>query len=188
MPSWRRSKICCYVTTTLCCLTTAGEDLFLSSTIMWCFFKSLDPLLVSYFAVTSYCSCKLLLLWVRWVTCVCLRIQPLSDALGDLYKEFNALKERLAELTAKFDGVEAFVDDVRSGRKPAPPRGEPRPAGSLPGGETEAAAGARPPGRRNRVVVRRIKKPAASQDWRKRQNHNPVWCEVMFCFNIIASN
>uniref|UniRef100_A0A8C4EYM3 Si:ch73-127m5.3 n=1 Tax=Dicentrarchus labrax TaxID=13489 RepID=A0A8C4EYM3_DICLA len=45
------------------------------------------------------------------------RIQPLSDALGDLYKEFNTLKERLAELTTKFDGVEAFVDDVRLGRK-----------------------------------------------------------------------
>ncbi|KAM7370361.1 hypothetical protein PAMP_009916 [Pampus punctatissimus] len=87
------------------------------------------------------------------------RIQPLSDALGDLYKEFNALKERLAELTTKFDGVEAFVDDVRSGRKRAPPRAEARPPGLLPG-EAEAA----PPGRRSRVVVRRIKKPAGSQD------------------------
>ncbi|XP_078136127.1 uncharacterized protein LOC144536741 [Sander vitreus] len=86
------------------------------------------------------------------------RIQPLSDALGDLYNEFNALKERLSELTAKFDGVEAFVDDVRSGRKPAPPRGEPRPPGSLPG-EVPAAA---PPRRRTRVVVRRVKKPAGS--------------------------
>ncbi|KAM7381116.1 hypothetical protein PAMA_012108 [Pampus argenteus] len=83
------------------------------------------------------------------------RIQPLSDALGDLYKEFNALKQRLAELTTKFDGVEAFVDDVRSGRKP---RAEARPPGLLPG-EAEAA----PPGRRSRVVVRRIKKPADPQ-------------------------
>ncbi|GAA6226555.1 uncharacterized protein LOC124052565 [Lates japonicus] len=94
------------------------------------------------------------------------RIQPLSDALGDLYKEFNALKERLSELTAKFDGVEAFVDDARSGRKPAPPRGEPRPLGLQPG-EAEASAtdaGGRPQGRRSRVVVRRIKKPAGSQD------------------------
>uniref|UniRef100_A0A669EQW3 Si:ch73-127m5.3 n=1 Tax=Oreochromis niloticus TaxID=8128 RepID=A0A669EQW3_ORENI len=57
------------------------------------------------------------------------RIQPLSEALGDLYKEFNSLKERLAELTTKFDGVEAFVDDVRLGRSPAPLRGEPRPPG-----------------------------------------------------------
>uniref|UniRef100_A0A3Q4IB02 Si:ch73-127m5.3 n=1 Tax=Neolamprologus brichardi TaxID=32507 RepID=A0A3Q4IB02_NEOBR len=61
------------------------------------------------------------------------RIQPLSEALRDLYKEFNSLKERLAELTTKFDGVEAFVDDVRLGRSPAPLRGEPRPPGSLPG-------------------------------------------------------
>lgn len=95
-----------------------------------------------------------------------LRIQPLSDALGDLYKEFNALKERLAELTTKFDGVESFVDDVRSGKKPAPLRGEPRPPGSLPV-EMEAAATdarGRGQGRRTRVVVRRVKKPAGSQD------------------------
>ncbi|KAM9837286.1 uncharacterized protein ACBR49_018008 [Aulostomus maculatus] len=94
------------------------------------------------------------------------RIQPLSDALGDLYKEFNALKERLAELTSRFDRVETFVDEVRSGRKPAPVRGEPRPPGLLTG-ESEAAAadaGGRPPGRRSRIVVRRIKKPAGSQD------------------------
>uniref|UniRef100_A0A3Q3W5T3 Uncharacterized protein n=1 Tax=Mola mola TaxID=94237 RepID=A0A3Q3W5T3_MOLML len=71
------------------------------------------------------------------------RIQPLSDAQGDLYKEFNSLKEHLAGLTARFDGVEAFVDDVRSGRKPL------------------LAAGARPQGRRSRVVVRKIRKPAA---------------------------
>uniref|UniRef100_A0A671XP24 Si:ch73-127m5.3 n=1 Tax=Sparus aurata TaxID=8175 RepID=A0A671XP24_SPAAU len=89
------------------------------------------------------------------------RIQPLSDALGDLYKEFNALKERLAELTTKFDGVESFVDDMRSGRKPAPLRGEPRPPGSLPAGMEAAAADARGrgQGRRTRVVVRRVKKP-----------------------------
>ncbi|XP_035468086.1 uncharacterized protein LOC118287216 isoform X2 [Scophthalmus maximus] len=87
------------------------------------------------------------------------RIQHLSDALGDLYREFNALKERLAELTAKFDGVEAFVDQVRSGRKPAAPRGETREEGEA------AAAGGRPQGRRrSRVVVRRVVTPAASQD------------------------
>ena len=93
------------------------------------------------------------------------RIQPLSDALGDLYKEFNALKERLGELTTKFDGVEAFVDDVRAGRSPAPPKAEPRPPGLLPGEEnaTPTDEGHRPQGRRNRVVVRRIKKPGGSQ-------------------------
>uniref|UniRef100_A0A8C6T1U8 Uncharacterized protein n=1 Tax=Neogobius melanostomus TaxID=47308 RepID=A0A8C6T1U8_9GOBI len=40
-------------------------------------------------------------------------IQPLSEALGELYKEFNALKDRLVDLTSKFDSVEGFVDDIR---------------------------------------------------------------------------
>lgn len=97
------------------------------------------------------------------MTCLCLRIQPLSGALRDLYKDFSALKEHLAELTAKVDRMETFVDDVREGRRPTPLRGKPRPLGSPPGGEAEARdAGPRLPGRR--IVVRRIKKPAASQD------------------------
>ncbi|RVE59876.1 hypothetical protein OJAV_G00193340 [Oryzias javanicus] len=58
------------------------------------------------------------------------RIQLLSDALGDLYKELNSLKERLTELTAKFDDVETFVDGMRSGRKLSPPPGVLRPAGA----------------------------------------------------------
>ncbi|CAJ1075135.1 hypothetical protein L3Q82_014141%2C partial [Xyrichtys novacula] len=50
------------------------------------------------------------------------RIQPLSNALGDLYKQFNALKDELATLSAKFDSVEAFVDDLNSGRFAVPQR------------------------------------------------------------------
>ncbi|CAB1312999.1 unnamed protein product [Coregonus sp. 'balchen'] len=98
------------------------------------------------------------------------RIPPLSDALGDLYKEFNALKERLGELTTKFEGVEAFVDDVRAGRSPTQSRAEPHPltpeeesqSTMLTGtGEgTGTGSGIRPQGRRNRVVVRRVKIPA----------------------------
>ena len=90
------------------------------------------------------------------------RIGPLSDALGDLYKEFNALKERLGDLTGKFDDVEAFVDDVRTGRTPAPARGEPRPPAGRPAEGNGTEEGRRPPGRRTRVVVRRVKKPAGS--------------------------
>lgn len=44
------------------------------------------------------------------------RIRPLSDAVGDLYRQFNTLKDDLAKLTSKFDGVEAFVDDLKHGR------------------------------------------------------------------------
>lgn len=50
------------------------------------------------------------------------RIQPLSDALGDLYRQFNNLKDELGRLTSKFDGVEAFVDDVKHGTFTLPPR------------------------------------------------------------------
>lgn len=44
------------------------------------------------------------------------RIKPLSDAVGDLYRQFNSLKEELGELTSKFDSLEAFVDDLKEGR------------------------------------------------------------------------
>uniref|UniRef100_A0A3Q3X6K1 Uncharacterized protein n=1 Tax=Mola mola TaxID=94237 RepID=A0A3Q3X6K1_MOLML len=44
------------------------------------------------------------------------RIQPLSDALDDLYKEFNALKTRLGDLTEKFSAIETFIDDMKAGQ------------------------------------------------------------------------
>ncbi|KAM9412527.1 uncharacterized protein ACWYII_026665 [Salvelinus alpinus] len=97
------------------------------------------------------------------------RIPPLSDALGDLYKEFNTLKERLGELTTKFEGIESFVDDMRAGRSPSQRRAEPRPltpeeenlntTPTRTGEGTSTGTGTRPQGRRNLVVVRRVKIP-----------------------------
>ncbi|XP_034151243.1 uncharacterized protein si:ch211-76l23.4 [Esox lucius] len=44
------------------------------------------------------------------------RIQPLSEALDDLYKEFNALKAHLGDLSEKFVAIEAFIDEVKAER------------------------------------------------------------------------
>lgn len=85
----------------------------------------------------------------------------MSDALGDLYKEFNSLKERLTELTAKFDDVETFVDGMRSGKKLSPPPGVLRPPGS-PHKDVAAKLGRWPAGKKSRVLVRKIIRP--SQD------------------------
>ncbi|XP_061700997.1 uncharacterized protein LOC133513923 [Syngnathoides biaculeatus] len=43
------------------------------------------------------------------------RIGPLSDALRELHGRFDTLKDDLAGLTAKLDGVEAFVDRAKDG-------------------------------------------------------------------------
>ncbi|CAK6978091.1 uncharacterized protein si:ch211-76l23.4 [Scomber scombrus] len=42
------------------------------------------------------------------------RIQPLSEALDDLFKEFNALKTHLGDLTEKFGAIETFIDDFKA--------------------------------------------------------------------------
>ncbi|XP_067271139.1 uncharacterized protein si:ch211-76l23.4 isoform X2 [Pseudorasbora parva] len=47
------------------------------------------------------------------------RIQPLSEALDDLYKEFNALKTHLGELTEKFGPLETFIDELKAERASA---------------------------------------------------------------------
>uniref|UniRef100_A0A8C6M7H5 Si:ch211-76l23.4 n=1 Tax=Nothobranchius furzeri TaxID=105023 RepID=A0A8C6M7H5_NOTFU len=57
------------------------------------------------------------------------RIQPLSEALDDLYKEFNALKSHLGDLTEKFTAIETFVDEVKASRAAGPAAG----AGAGPG-------------------------------------------------------
>ncbi|XP_042197179.1 uncharacterized protein si:ch211-76l23.4 [Callorhinchus milii] len=44
------------------------------------------------------------------------RISPLSEALDDLFKEFNALKEHLGDLSEKFVDIEGFVDEMKSGK------------------------------------------------------------------------
>ncbi|XP_072335946.1 uncharacterized protein [Scyliorhinus torazame] len=41
------------------------------------------------------------------------RITPLSEALSDLFNEFNALKERLGDLTEKFSALETSVDEMK---------------------------------------------------------------------------
>ncbi|XP_055050095.2 uncharacterized protein [Misgurnus anguillicaudatus] len=47
------------------------------------------------------------------------RIQPLSEALDDLFKEFNALKAHLADLTEKFGPLETFIDELKTERSNA---------------------------------------------------------------------
>ncbi|XP_039631498.1 uncharacterized protein si:ch211-76l23.4 [Polypterus senegalus] len=46
------------------------------------------------------------------------RIEPLSEALNDLYKEFNALKERLGELSEKFTPIETFIEESKKTQVP----------------------------------------------------------------------
>uniref|UniRef100_A0A672FT93 Si:ch211-76l23.4 n=1 Tax=Salarias fasciatus TaxID=181472 RepID=A0A672FT93_SALFA len=65
------------------------------------------------------------------------RIQPLSEALDDLYKEFNALKAHLGDLTEKFTAIETFIDEVKAGNTgpaAAGPAPAPAPGPRQPGG------------------------------------------------------
>lgn len=97
------------------------------------------------------------------------RIQPLSDALGELYKEFDALKGQLVQLTSKFDGVESFTDEIQEGRFPPPPRRVERPPPpqrverlpTLPRKESPAPHTAEGRRHRTRVLVRKIQRPQA---------------------------
>ncbi|XP_069779400.1 uncharacterized protein [Narcine bancroftii] len=77
------------------------------------------------------------------------RIQALSEALDHLYKEFNVLKERMIELTNRFEGVELFVDELRAHRL-----GERRALSTHGNLRRESP-------RRTRVVVRKLKKQVA---------------------------
>uniref|UniRef100_A0A8C4T9Z2 Si:dkey-282h22.5 n=1 Tax=Erpetoichthys calabaricus TaxID=27687 RepID=A0A8C4T9Z2_ERPCA len=83
------------------------------------------------------------------------RITSLSEALGDLYKEFNALKERLGDLTTKFDGIEGFVDEMKARRSSTLSR-QPQP--NIVGQNTPS--GARPESSQRVKVVRKAKKPS----------------------------
>ncbi|XP_024127617.2 uncharacterized protein si:ch211-76l23.4 isoform X1 [Oryzias melastigma] len=61
------------------------------------------------------------------------RIQPLSEALDDLYKEFNALKTHLGDLTEKFTAMETFIDELKASRA-----NNPGPAGGAASGPAAA--------------------------------------------------
>ncbi|KAF3699741.1 hypothetical protein EXN66_Car015428 [Channa argus] len=86
------------------------------------------------------------------------RIQPLSEALDDLYKEFNALKSHLGDLTEKFTAIESFIDEVKAGRSS-------NANADLSPGMTPAQAPASVPAPRqaNRRVMKRKNLPTTSQ-------------------------
>ncbi|XP_026181150.1 uncharacterized protein LOC113141132 isoform X2 [Mastacembelus armatus] len=84
------------------------------------------------------------------------RIQPLSEALDDLYKEFNALKSHLGDLTEKFAAIETFIDEMKAARTNNPN------ADAAPG-LTPAAAPASIPRLGTRRVVRKKNVTPTSQ-------------------------
>ncbi|KAJ8367263.1 hypothetical protein AAFF_G00323800 [Aldrovandia affinis] len=88
------------------------------------------------------------------------RIQPLSEALGDLYTEFGSLKKRLGDLTARFEGVETFADEIREGTIRIPPRRVERRPPLPPRGVSSSLRTAEglAQWRRNRALVQNIKR------------------------------
>lgn len=84
------------------------------------------PLCHDLTSITSYMATlavKSLRFWIPNIFSVLLlynvhRIKSLSDAVDDLYKQFNTLKDNLAKLTSKFDKVEDFVDELQAGKIP----------------------------------------------------------------------
>uniref|UniRef100_A0A3B4ZFX8 Si:ch211-76l23.4 n=1 Tax=Stegastes partitus TaxID=144197 RepID=A0A3B4ZFX8_9TELE len=80
------------------------------------------------------------------------RIQPLSEALDDLYKEFNALKAHLGDLTEKFAAIETFIDEVKAGRA----------NGATSAGPASAGPGAAPAQVPRQTGRRVLKKKATS--------------------------
>lgn len=91
----------------------------------------------------------LILGWKVPLTVFLFRIQPLSEALDDLYKEFNALKAHLGDLTEKFTAIETFIDEIKAGRADNADTGP-------------APAPARPPAPVPRQTGRRVVKKKAT--------------------------
>ena len=87
---------------------------------------------------------------MKTALCVHVRINPLSEALDDLYKEFNALKAHLGDLTEKFGAIETFIDELKAGKANA---------GSAPAQAPAPALGAIP--RQGRRVMRKKATPAS---------------------------
>ncbi|KAM6957718.1 uncharacterized protein FYW47_011815 isoform 2-T2 [Aplochiton taeniatus] len=99
------------------------------------------------------------------------RIQPLSNAMGDLYKQFNSLKDELATLTGKFDRVESFVDDLQAGKLPLPPVwiSPQRPVRRVPHGVALRA----PPRAQLRASLRGTAEGPSSTQMRRRRVSRP---------------
>lgn len=52
-----------------------------------------------------------ILVWLWWIICVCLRVQLLSDKVMDMLREVIDMKGHLAELRSKCKGAEVFIDN-----------------------------------------------------------------------------